>query len=32
MRDMRLDESLTGRVWDHHSDFELVVNSMYYEP
>ena len=31
MRDMRLDEFWTGRVWDHHSGFELVVHSMYYE-
>ena len=31
MRNMRLDESWTGRVWDHHSGFELVVHSMYYE-
>ena len=31
MRDMRLDEFWTGRVWDHHSGFELVVHGMYYE-
>ena len=27
MRDMRLDESWTGRIWDHHSGATIIRNN-----